>query len=103
MNTQKATGEYETLATTDARRGLADVVARVKYTRKRIVLTKHGRREAVLIPVEDLDILQALDDERLHTEAQAAIAETAGKYVSHDDVLKRVARRRSEATRRSPK
>jgi prevent-host-death family protein len=37
---------------TDARPHFAELVARVEYRRERIILTKHGRDVAMLVPIE---------------------------------------------------
>jgi prevent-host-death family protein len=43
---------------TQARAELAELVNRVGYTGERIVLTRHGRPFAALVPVEDLEALE---------------------------------------------
>lgn len=45
----------------EARIVLGDLVARVSYGNERIVLTKHGKRAAALVPMRDLLRLRALD------------------------------------------
>jgi prevent-host-death family protein len=59
------------LSTTDAREGFADLVGRVAYGKERVVITRNGKRQAAVIPVEDLERLQALDRDR----AMAAVRE----------------------------
>jgi prevent-host-death family protein len=43
---------------TQARADLAELVSRVGYTGERIVLTRHGKPLAALVPVEDLEALE---------------------------------------------
>ncbi|MEV5709062.1 type II toxin-antitoxin system Phd/YefM family antitoxin [Actinoallomurus sp. NPDC052274] len=43
---------------TQARADLAELVNRVGYTGERIVLTRHGKPLAALVPVEDLEALE---------------------------------------------
>jgi prevent-host-death family protein len=43
--------------TASARRHLADLVNRVLYTKERITLTRYGKACAVLVPVEDVALL----------------------------------------------
>ena len=38
----------------DARSGLAELLNRVAYGKERLVITRHGREIAALVPVEDL-------------------------------------------------
>jgi prevent-host-death family protein len=51
-------GEF---STTDAREGFAELLGRVAYGKERVVITKNGKRQAAVIPVEDLDRLEALE------------------------------------------
>jgi prevent-host-death family protein len=50
------------LTVTEARAQLADLVNRVAYSGDRIVLTRHGRPMAVLVPVDAAEALAASDD-----------------------------------------
>jgi len=50
------------LTVTEARAQLADLVNRVAYSGDRIVLTRHGRPMAVLVPVDAADVLATSDD-----------------------------------------
>jgi prevent-host-death family protein len=43
---------------TQARADLADLVSRVGYTGERILLTRHGKPLAALVPVDDLEELE---------------------------------------------
>lgn len=49
------------LPTSDARDQLADLVNRAAFRNERIVLTRHGKDVAVLVSVDDLARLEALD------------------------------------------
>lgn len=59
----------------DARSGLAELLNRVAYGKERLVITRHGREIAAIVPIEDLrfadrlrkfvarkDVARALDD-----------------------------------------
>ena len=45
-----------------AREQLAELVNRAAYGRERISIGRRGRRVAVLLPAEDLELLEALED-----------------------------------------
>jgi prevent-host-death family protein len=49
------------LSTTEARDNIADLVNRVAYGGERVVLHRRGKELAVLIPVADLERLEALE------------------------------------------
>ncbi len=50
------------LPTSDAREQLAELVNRAAFRNERIVLTRHGKDVAVLVSVDDLARLEALDE-----------------------------------------
>ncbi len=65
---------------------LSDVVARVSYRGERIGVTKNGRLAAVMISVDDLELLESLENERDLAEYRAAKAEDDGTRVSLDEL-----------------
>ncbi len=60
------------LPTSKARSAFARTLDRVARRRERIVLMRRGKRVAVLIPVEDLDLLEAMEDAEDVAEAEKA-------------------------------
>lgn len=70
----------------DLRDGLSDVVGRVGYGRERIGVTRHGKLAAVVISVEDLELLENLEAARDLAEFRAAKAADDGTRVSLDDL-----------------
>jgi prevent-host-death family protein len=52
------------LSTTEAREAFADLMGRVAYGKERVFITRNGKRQAAVIPVEDFERLQALERER---------------------------------------
>lgn len=55
----------------EARNEFADLVNQASFGKERIVLTRHGRDLAALVPIEDLELLEQLED-RLDLEAARA-------------------------------
>jgi prevent-host-death family protein len=49
------------ISTVDARNRFADFVNRVGYGKERIILTRHGKPVAAMIPIEDLEYLEAIE------------------------------------------
>jgi len=63
------------LPATKAREQFADIINRVTYRGERVVLERRGKGVAALVPVGDLELLEALED-RLDLEAaRVALAE----------------------------
>lgn len=52
------------MSTTDARQHFAELVNRSAYGKERVLLTHHGRTLAAVVPLEDLELLEALEDKR---------------------------------------
>jgi len=46
----------------DARKDLAEIINRSTYNKERTVLTKRGKQVAVIMPLEDLKLLETLED-----------------------------------------
>lgn len=50
----------DSISTADARQNLAELINRVAYGKERVVLTRHGREIAALVPVEDLTLVEKI-------------------------------------------
>ena len=48
-----------TISVSDVRQQLADILNRVAYGNERIVLERHGRAIAAVVPIGDLAVLEA--------------------------------------------
>lgn len=75
---------------------LSEVVEDIERTHRRVTLTKHGRRAAVLIAVEDLDALEAslevsTDPGAMEAirEAQTELAAGGGQVLTKEEALRR--------------
>jgi len=77
----------------DTRDGLAEVVNRVAYAGERIRVVRRGRALAAIVPVEDVELLEALEDELDLDAARAALADRANAgRIPWEDVRARLAR-----------
>ncbi len=65
--------------TSVVRDSLADTLNRVSYSKERIVIRRHGKDLAALVPIEDLMFLEALEDRMDLEEARVALAEAEEK------------------------
>lgn len=50
------------IPSSDARQNLPELINEVVYQKKRVVLTRRGKKVAALIPLEDLKTLEMLED-----------------------------------------
>ncbi len=49
--------------TTEARENLAEVLNRVAYAKDRVRITRRGKDVAAVVPIEDLEFLERIEDE----------------------------------------
>ena len=68
-----------TLTTVDLRTNLSDVLGRVRHGHERIMITKSGKPVAALIPFDELEAIEALEDE-LDREALAEARAEGGRH-----------------------
>lgn len=67
------------MSTSDLRKDISGAVNRAAFGKERLVLTRHGKGVAAIVPVEDLALLEALEDRIDLDEARKAIAEADRK------------------------
>ena len=69
-----------TLKSTEARDNLAEVLNRVAYAKDRVRITRRGRDIAAVVPIEDLELIERIENEIDIREAKKALreAETHG-------------------------
>ena len=67
------------LSVTEARSNFAEIINRAGYQGERIILQKHEKKLVAIIPIEDLEYLEELEDKIDIMEAEKAIAEDEGK------------------------
>ena len=60
------------LTASEARGAFADIINRAAYGKERVVLTRRGKKLAAVIPVEDLEFLQEMEDRLDVLAAEAA-------------------------------
>jgi len=73
------------ITTADARNEFADVINRASFGKERFVLTRRGKKLAAIIPVEDLELLEALEDQLDVSAAKAALKES-DERVNYEDL-----------------
>ena len=67
--------EQVVLAAGEVRQNFSDVVGKVEYGKERVVVSRNGRKAAAVVPIEDLDLLEALEDKIDLDEARASLKE----------------------------
>ncbi len=71
--------EATPLESSVARDNFSDTLNRVSYKKERVVIRRHGRDVAALVPIEDLQFLEEIEDRLDLEEALAALKEAEGE------------------------
>lgn len=66
------------ISTADIRSSLADVLNRAGYAKERVTITRRGRKIAAIVPMEDVEMLEAIED-RLDLEAARKALREVGR------------------------
>ncbi|MBO9626424.1 MAG: type II toxin-antitoxin system prevent-host-death family antitoxin [Microbacterium sp.] len=75
----------------DLRESLADVLSGVAYGSERVGVTRHGKLTAVVISVDDLELLEELEAARDTADFAAARAADDGRRVPLTDLRAEIA------------
>jgi prevent-host-death family protein len=67
------------MSTVELRENLSEAVNRAAFGKERVVLTRRGRKLAGIVPYEDLQLLEALEDRKDIEDAKRALKEAAKK------------------------
>lgn len=65
------------VAASKIRDEISDTLNRVSYQGERVVIERYGKGVAAVVPIEDLELLERLEDQMDIGEARAALAEIA--------------------------
>jgi len=82
------------VAASDARERFATILNEVAFGGERVRLHRHGKDVAAVVPIEDLDLLEALED-RMDLEITRKALNEKGPRVNWDKLKKELARQGS--------
>ena len=77
------------VSTAEARGQFSDVVNRAIYGKERVILTRHGKKVAAVIPIEDLKLIEEMEDRIDLEEAEKAWAEQGSEPPASLEEVKR--------------
>ncbi|MGB8225781.1 MAG: type II toxin-antitoxin system Phd/YefM family antitoxin [Sedimentisphaerales bacterium] len=77
-----------TLDMTNARHTFSEIASRVIFAGERVCIKKNGKMAFALVPIEDLELLEALEDKLDIEAARAAIKR--GKFTDLETVAKKL-------------
>ncbi len=65
--------------TVNARAQFSEIINRAAFGKERVTLTRRGKEIVAVVPIEDVQLLEALEDKIDLEEARAALAEVKKK------------------------
>ena len=77
------------VSTREARENFSDVVNRAAYGKERVILARRGKPVVAVVPMADIELLEALDDKLDLEDALAALKEAEEKGTIPIEDLKR--------------
>ena len=78
-----------TLSTVKARENFSDLVNRSAYGKERVVLTRRGKGVAAVVPIEDLNLLEAIEDRLDLEDIEKALADSENRRAIPWDKVKK--------------
>ena len=79
------------IAASEAREKFATILNEVAFGGERILLHRHGKDVAAVVPIEDVELLEALEDKMDLDAARKALAEK-GPRIKWEQLKKQLAR-----------
>lgn len=80
----------ELLSLSKARNEMKDLINRVSYGKERICLTHHGKKMVVVVPVEDIDYLENIENSEDIRIAESRMKKIEEKGTYTFDELKKI-------------
>ncbi|MDO8136858.1 MAG: type II toxin-antitoxin system Phd/YefM family antitoxin [Candidatus Brocadiales bacterium] len=68
-----------TITAGKAREKFSELVSRVGYAKERVAVTRRGKTIAAIVPIEDMELLEKLEDRIDLEDARTALAEARKK------------------------
>ena len=77
------------VSTVELRANLSDALNRAAFGKERVVLTRRGKKIAGIVPLEDIELLEALEGRKDIEDAKKALKEAAKKGTISLDRLRK--------------
>ncbi|MBW2241610.1 MAG: type II toxin-antitoxin system Phd/YefM family antitoxin [Deltaproteobacteria bacterium] len=74
-----------TIRVSEARGDFSEIVDRAAHRHERVRLSRHGKEVAAMVPIEDLELLELLED-RLDLDAMREALAESDKRIPYDTI-----------------
>lgn len=79
---------YKRITTGEARGQFSEIISQASYGKKRVILTRHGKDLVAVVPVEDLELIEELQDRLDVQEAERRLKDPRESSIPYEQVRK---------------
>lgn len=80
--------DVKTINSAKARNSFSDLLNESGFGGKRIVVTRKGKAVAALVSIEDLEVIQAMEDQKDVREATGILSDPKSEYIPWEQAKK---------------
>jgi prevent-host-death family protein len=80
--------DVKTINSANARKSFSDLLNESGFGGRRIVVTRKGKAVAAMVPLEDLEAIQALEDQMDTEEASQILSDSKSEFIPWDQAKK---------------
>ncbi len=84
--------DVKTINSANARKSFSDLLNESGFGGKRIVVTRKGKAVAAVVPIQDLEAIQALEDHKDVTEAKRILSDPESEFIPWDEAKKELSK-----------
>jgi len=84
--------DVKTVNSAKARKSFSDLLNESGFGGKRIVVTRKGKAVAAMVSIKDLEVIQALEDQKDVNEAQRILSDPDSEFIPWDEAKKELAK-----------
>ena len=84
--------DVKTINSANARKTFSDLLNESGFGGRRIVVTRKGKAVAAMVPIEDLEAIQALEDQMDVKEAKRILSDSKSEYIPWEQAKKELAK-----------
>ncbi|TVQ03060.1 MAG: type II toxin-antitoxin system Phd/YefM family antitoxin [Balneolaceae bacterium] len=80
--------DVKTVNSADARKSFSNLLNESGFGGRRIIVTRKGKAVAAVVPIEDLEAIQAMEDQKDSTEANRILSDPKSEYIPWEQAKK---------------
>jgi len=85
--------DVKKINSTTAREKFSDLLNKTGFGKSRIIITRKGKAVSAMVPIEDLEAIEAWEDQKDITEAERIMADKESEFIPWEQAKKELASR----------